>query len=279
MRTLRNRDSPEAGVSCIPGVRGGRRVICKGAELSTTSICPEIHAHRAGLRFPEVVFSLLSQPCRCPPLQRRRCRTKTLDSFWKRRPDLLFRLNGREDCHSLIDLVQHQTSSIWLSRMTRKYVQSGTSWVACAAPNDPNEWVILGNHRDAWVFGGVDPSSGSATLMETARAFGELKRNGWKPRRTLIFASWDAEEFTLTGSTEWGELEAERLQAGALAYLNVDSSASGNSFTAAAVPALANFLREVARDVPDPSGGSIYDAWLRQTKDAKDSKDAKVSLR
>jgi N-acetylated-alpha-linked acidic dipeptidase len=133
----------------------------------------------------------------------------------------------------------------------------------------PNEWVILGNHRDAWVFGGVDPSSGSATLMETARAFGELKRSGWKPKRTLIFASWDAEEFTLTGSTEWGELEAQRLQAGALAYLNVDSSSSGSSFSAAAVPALADFLRDVARDVPDPSGGSIYDAWLRQTKDAK----------
>ena len=139
----------------------------------------------------------------------------------------------------------------------------------------PNEWVILGNHRDAWVFGGVDPSSGSATLMETARAFGELKRSGWKPRRTLVFASWDAEEFTLTGSTEWGELEAERLKAGALAYLNVDSSASGSSFTAAAVPALANFLREVARDVPDPSGGTIYDAWLRQTKDTKEAIDAK----
>jgi N-acetylated-alpha-linked acidic dipeptidase len=134
----------------------------------------------------------------------------------------------------------------------------------------PDEWVVLGNHRDAWVFGGVDPSSGTATLMETARAFGELKRDGWKPRRTLIFASWDAEEFTLTGSTEWGELEAERLQAGALAYLNVDSSSSGSSFAASAVPALANFLREVARDVPDPSGGSIYDAWLRQTKGAQE---------
>jgi N-acetylated-alpha-linked acidic dipeptidase len=134
----------------------------------------------------------------------------------------------------------------------------------------PDEWVVLGNHRDAWVFGGVDPSSGTATLMETARAFGELKRSGWKPRRTLIFASWDAEEFTLTGSTEWGELEAERLKAGALAYLNVDSSSSGSDFAVAAVPALANFLRDVARDVPDPRGGSIYDAWLRQTKDAKE---------
>jgi N-acetylated-alpha-linked acidic dipeptidase len=127
----------------------------------------------------------------------------------------------------------------------------------------PDEWVILGNHRDAWVFGGVDPSSGSASLMETARAFGELKRSGWKPRRTVVFASWDAEEFTLTGSTEWGELEAERLRAGALAYLNVDSSSSGHNFTAAAVPALADFLRDVARDVPDPSGGSIFESWLR----------------
>jgi N-acetylated-alpha-linked acidic dipeptidase len=125
----------------------------------------------------------------------------------------------------------------------------------------PNEWVILGNHRDAWVYGGVDPSSGTASLMETARAFGQLARNGWRPRRTIVFASWDAEEFTLTGSTEWGELEAERLKAGALAYLNVDSSSSGHNFSVAAVPSLVTFLREVARAVPDPSGGSIYDAW------------------
>ena len=142
----------------------------------------------------------------------------------------------------------------------------------------PDEWVILGNHRDAWVYGGVDPSSGSASLMETARAFGELKRSGWKPRRTLIFASWDAEEFTLTGSTEWGELEADRLRAGALAYLNVDSSSSGNSFTVAAVPALAQFLRDVARDVPDPSGGSIYDSWLRN-EEKKNAKEPTVTTR
>jgi N-acetylated-alpha-linked acidic dipeptidase len=141
-----------------------------------------------------------------------------------------------------------------------------------------DEWVILGNHRDAWVYGGVDPSSGSASLMETARAFGDLARHGWRPRRTLIFASWDAEEFTLTGSTEWGELEAERLRAGALAYLNVDSSSSGHNFTAAAVPALADFLRDVARDVPDPSGGSIYDSWLRNSEKPEGGKPA-VSTR
>jgi N-acetylated-alpha-linked acidic dipeptidase len=142
----------------------------------------------------------------------------------------------------------------------------------------PDEWVVLGNHRDAWVYGGVDPSSGSASLMETARAFGELKRSGWKPRRTLIFASWDAEEFTLTGSTEWGELEADRLRAGALAYLNVDSSSSGSNFALAAVPALAQFLRDVARDVPDPSGGSIYDSWLRK-EEKKGAREPTVTTR
>ena len=142
----------------------------------------------------------------------------------------------------------------------------------------PDEWVILGNHRDAWVYGGVDPSSGSASLMETARAFGDLARHGWRPRRTLIFASWDAEEFTLTGSTEWGELEAEPLRAGALAYLNVDSSSSGHNFTVAAVPALAGFLRDVARDVPDPSGGSIYESWLRN-EEKKTGEEPTVSTR
>jgi N-acetylated-alpha-linked acidic dipeptidase len=142
----------------------------------------------------------------------------------------------------------------------------------------PDEWVVLGNHRDAWVYGGVDPSSGSASLMETARAFGELTRSGWKPRRTIIFASWDAEEFTLTGSTEWGELEAERLKAGALAYLNVDSSSSGHKFSASAVPALTDFLRDVARAVPDPSGGSIYEAW-RRSEEKKPGEEPNVTTR
>jgi N-acetylated-alpha-linked acidic dipeptidase len=142
----------------------------------------------------------------------------------------------------------------------------------------PDEWVVLGNHRDAWVYGGVDPSSGTASLMETARAFGELVRTGWKPRRTIVFASWDAEEFTLTGSTEWGELEAERLKAGALAYLNVDSSSSGHNFSAAAVPALTDFLRDVARAVPDPSGGSIYEAW-RRSDDKKAGEEPTVTTR
>ena len=178
----------------------------------------------------------------------------TAPSAWQGGLPFRYRLGPSSDKLHLIIENDKQVRSIWnvIGRLR--------------GAERPDEWVILGNHRDAWVFGGVDPSSGSATMMETARAFGELKRRGWKPRRTLVFASWDAEEFTLTGSTEWGELEAERLKAGALAYFNVDSSSSGNSFAASAVPALANFLREVAREVPDPSGGSVYDAWLRNSQ-------------
>ena len=116
----------------------------------------------------------------------------------------------------------------------------------------PGHEVILGNHRDAWVFGGVDPSSGSAALMELARTLGMLKAEGWRPRRTIVFASWDAEEFTLTTSTEWGEQHAASLRDRAVAYLNVDSAASGPNFTASAVPALNEVLAEAAQVVRDP---------------------------
>ena len=116
----------------------------------------------------------------------------------------------------------------------------------------PDDLVIVGNHRDAWIYGGVDPSSGSAALMELARTLGELKRSGWQPRRTIVFASWDAEEFTLTSSTEWGEQHEENLRGHAIAYLNVDSAASGPNFTATAVPALNRVLAEAARTVRDP---------------------------
>lgn len=117
---------------------------------------------------------------------------------------------------------------------------------------EPEREVILGNHRDAWIYGGVDPSSGSAALMELARTLGELKAGGWRPRRSIVFASWDAEEFTLTSSTEWGEQHADALRERAVAYLNVDSAASGPRFAASAVPALNQVLSEAAGVVQDP---------------------------
>jgi len=126
---------------------------------------------------------------------------------------------------------------------------------------EPDDLVIVGNHRDAWVYGGVDPSSGTASLMELARTLGSLAKQGTRPRRTIVFANWDAEEFTLTSSTEWGEEHEADLSAHAVAYLNVDSAASGRAFSAAAVPALNLAITEAAESVVDPeTGQSIADA-------------------
>jgi N-acetylated-alpha-linked acidic dipeptidase len=126
---------------------------------------------------------------------------------------------------------------------------------------DPGAWTILGNHRDAWVYGAADPGSGTAALLETVRGVGALLHSGWRPKRTMIFASWDAEEEGLIGSTEWAEQNAEPL-ANAVAYFNTDVAVSGPNFVAAAVPSLKQFLRDAGKAVPSPKGNTLYDAWL-----------------
>ena len=129
-------------------------------------------------------------------------------------------------------------------------------------PTVAGQVVLLSNHHDAWTYGGVDPSSGTATALELARALGDLQRRGIRPRRTIVFGIWDAEEFTLTGSTEWGEQNEESLARDAVACLNVDAATSGDSLSASAVPSLRAFLYEAARAVADPKGrGSVYDVW------------------
>ncbi|MBI1750328.1 MAG: M28 family metallopeptidase [Acidobacteria bacterium] len=133
----------------------------------------------------------------------------------------------------------------------------------------PDEWIVLGNHRDAWVFGGVDPSSGTASQLELTRALGELKNRGIRPRRTIVMCSWDGEEYGLTGSTEWGEHFQDELRRKGVAYINVDSSASGPNFEPSSVPSLAPLLVEISRTLSDPSGKSLYAAWretVRKTK-------------
>jgi N-acetylated-alpha-linked acidic dipeptidase len=139
----------------------------------------------------------------------------------------------------------------------------------------PDEWVVLGNHRDAWVFGGVDPSSGTASMMELTRALGQLAKQGVRPRRTLVVCSWDGEEVGLTGSTEWGEQFADELREKAVAYINVDSSTSGADFDGSAVASLAPMLVETTRSLKDPSGKSLYDAWrdssVRKRKEEKNA--------
>ena len=130
---------------------------------------------------------------------------------------------------------------------------------------EPEKLVILGNHHDAWVYGAVDPSSGTATMLETARAFGRLLKEGFRPRRTILFASWDAEEYTLTGSTEWGEQFSDELRKNAVVCLNVDASTSGQDFSVSMVPALLPALVEATQAVEDPAtGGSVYERWKTQ---------------
>ena len=140
----------------------------------------------------------------------------------------------------------------------------------------PDEWVLLGNHHDAWEYGGVDPSSGSASMMELTRAFGTMLKDGIRPKRTLAFCSWDGEEIGLTGSTEWGEQFGEDLRKKLIAYINVDSSASGPNFEGGAVGSLAPMLVEITNSIPDPSGTSLHDAWLKSATAAR--KDEKQAL-
>ncbi len=124
----------------------------------------------------------------------------------------------------------------------------------------PDQLVIAGNHRDAWVYGAVDPVSGTVAMLEAVKGLGELLKSGWRPKRTILFASWDAEEQGLIGSTEWVE-EHESDLSHAVAYFNTDTGAAGPSFRAAATPSLKTFLREIAMLVPSPQGGVLYDQW------------------
>ena len=114
-----------------------------------------------------------------------------------------------------------------------------------------DQWIVRGNHHDGWVHGARDPISGMVALMEEARAIGELARSGWRPRRTLVFAAWDAEEQGLLGSTEWVETHLAELEKHAVVYINSDSNGRG-FLDAAGSHTLARFVTEVARDVQDP---------------------------
>lgn len=124
----------------------------------------------------------------------------------------------------------------------------------------PDDWVVIGNHRDAWVYGAVDPNSGTAAMLEAVHGVSALLKQGWHPRRTMVFCSWDAEEEGLIGSTEWVEQHVQPLQH-AVAYFNVDVAVAGPNFSAAAVPSLKLFVRQIAEAVPSPAGGTVYDAW------------------
>ncbi len=131
----------------------------------------------------------------------------------------------------------------------------------------PDELVIVGGHRDAWGPGAVDNVSGVVSILEAARMMGEAAKRGYRPRRTIIFATWDAEEWGLMGSSEWVESREAELDAKAVAYLNLDVSVGGSSFGASGTASLHPLLRQLTRLVGQPYDSvSIYEAWRRRAR-------------
>ncbi len=130
----------------------------------------------------------------------------------------------------------------------------------------PNEYVYIGSHRDAWGPGAADNVSGTVSVLEAAQALSDLAKRGDRPKRTIVFATWDAEEWGLVGSTEYVEDDSLRLKAGAVAYLNQDVAAQGSQFGGGGSPSMRAVLRDITKAVQDPRGrGTVYDTWRAGT--------------
>jgi N-acetylated-alpha-linked acidic dipeptidase len=136
-----------------------------------------------------------------------------------------------------------------------------------------DEWVLAGNHHDAWVDGAMDPLSGASALLETARTLAELYKQGWRPRRTILIALWDGEEFGLIGSTEFAEKHADELSRKLVAYINSDSSGKGQ-LGAGGSHTLEGFVKELAQDVNDPETGKPLAENMRSHSTAQTGRDA-----
>ena len=133
----------------------------------------------------------------------------------------------------------------------------------------PDEWFILGAHYDPWGFGAIDPNGGTAMLLTLAEALGELARDEeCRPRRSIMIAHWDAEEYGIIGSTEWVEEFREDLEANAIAYINADGAVSGGNFGASSSPSLKSEILEATRAVTYPGTGEpLYDWWMDHAPD------------
>lgn len=141
----------------------------------------------------------------------------------------------------------------------------------------PDQWVVWGNHHDAWVNGASDPVSGAAALLEAAHTLSDLTRRGWKPKRTILLTFWDGEEFGLIGSTEWAEKHQDELDKKLAVYINSDSNGKG-TLGGAGSHALEQFVNEVARDIDDPvSGKSLAEA--RKTRKTRGGEKAGDTMR
>ncbi|XP_062949436.1 glutamate carboxypeptidase 2-like isoform X3 [Cynocephalus volans] len=171
---------------------------------------------------------------------------------------------GYYDAQKLLEKVKMHIHSN--NKVTRIYNVIGTLRGAV----EPDRYVILGGHRDSWVFGGIDPQSGAAVVHEIVRSFGTLKKEGWRPRRTILFASWDAEEFGLLGSTEWAEENSRLLQERGVAYINADSSIEGNyTLRVDCTPLMYSLVYNLTKELQSPDEGfegkSLYESWSEKS--------------
>lgn len=141
--------------------------------------------------------------------------------------------------------------------------------VIAKIPGTGDQMVLVGNHRDAWTPGAVDPNSGTAAMLEAARGLGAAVKAGWKPKRTILLCSWDAEEYGLVGSTEWAEDNAAMLTQKAVAYLNMDVAVTGPNFSSGGTPSMRDAVREAAAAIPEPrKGGTVGALWEQRAKAA-----------
>ncbi|XP_003415628.2 N-acetylated-alpha-linked acidic dipeptidase 2 [Loxodonta africana] len=211
---------------------------------------PKIPVHPIGYNDAEKILRHMGGPA--PP-----------DKSWKGSLNVNYNIGPGftgNDSFRKIRMHVHNTN-----RITRIYNVIGT----ITGSLEPDRYVILGGHRDAWVFGGIDPTSGAAVLQEIVQSFGKLLSRGWRPRRTIIFASWDAEEFGLQGSTEWAEENAKTLQERSIAYINSDSSIEGNyTLRVDCTPLLYQLVYKLTKEISSPDDGfesqSLYESWLKK---------------
>uniref|UniRef100_A0A670Y442 N-acetylated alpha-linked acidic dipeptidase 2 n=1 Tax=Pseudonaja textilis TaxID=8673 RepID=A0A670Y442_PSETE len=198
------------------------------------------------------------------------------DQSWKGNLNISYNVGpGFLDHYSTRKVKMHVHST---SQITRIYNVIGSIKGAV----EPDRYVILGGHRDSWVFGGIDPTTGAAVLQEVARGFGKMMEKGWRPRRTIIFASWDAEEFGLLGSTEWAEENSKLLQTRAVAYINTDSSIEGNyTLRVDCTPLLNQLVYNLTKEVSSPDEGyegkSLYESWLEKDPSSENKQRPRIN--
>ncbi|XP_030415004.1 N-acetylated-alpha-linked acidic dipeptidase 2-like isoform X2 [Gopherus evgoodei] len=211
---------------------------------------PKIPVHPIGYHDAEILLRILGGPT-------------APDSSWRGNLNVSYNIGpGFAGSYSIRKVRMHVHTH---SKITRIYNVIGT----ISGAEEPDRYIILGGHRDSWVFGGIDPTTGAAVLQEVARSFGKMVMEGWRPKRTIIFASWDAEEFGLLGSTEWAEENAKVLQERAVAYINTDSSIEGNyTLRVDCSPLLYKLVYNLTEEIASPDEGyegkSLYESWLEK---------------